>query len=205
MINIFRLFTRDNKGGTAAEFGLVLPLLVLLFLGVIDVGRLLYTWNEAEKATQIGARFAVVTAPVAGDLATHNFTYDGLAPGSVVPTTVFSHLECVSGKCQSCSGSACGNFSNGYGYNPTSFANLVFRMSAIFPAVKAANLQIDYDNAGLGYVSDPNAPNVTASVTVRLKNLTFTPALFKLLGTSITLPDFKTTLTMEDGIGSQSN
>jgi len=205
MIDIFTFLPRDNRASTAAEFGLVLPLLVLLLLGVIDVGRLLYTWNEAEKATQIGARFAVVTSPVAGDLVSHNFTSDGVAPGDVVQTAVFSHLECVSGKCQNCSGSACGNFSGSYGYDATSFTNLVNRMSAIFPAIKAANLQIDYDNAGLGYVSDPNAPNVAAFVTVRLKNLTFTPALFKLLGTSITLPDFKTTLTMEDGIGSQSN
>jgi len=205
MRKVLSPFFGDNDGSTAAEFGLVLPLLVLLLLGVVDVGRLLYTWNEAEKATQMGARFAVVTNPVAGDLANHDFTSDGLSPGDTVSTTIFSHLECVNGKCQNCSGSACSNFTNGYGYSATAFTNLVKQMSNFFPAIKAANVQIDYDNAGLGYVSDPNAPNVAVFVTVRLKNLTFTPALFKLLGTSITLPDFKTTLTMEDGIGSQSN
>ena len=205
MRKVLSPFTRDNKGSTAAEFGLVLPLLILLLLGVVDVGRLLYTWNEAEKATQMGARFAVVTNPIAGDLVSHDFTGDGLSPGDTVSTAIFSHLECVNGKCQNCSGSVCSNFTNGYGYNATAFTNLVQQMASFFPAVKAANVQIDYDNAGLGYVSDPNAPNVAAFVTVRLKNLTFTPGLFKLLGTSITLPDFKTTLTMEDGVGSQSN
>ena len=40
---------------------MVLPLLLLFIFGIIDVGRLMWTWNRAEKATQMGARFAVVT------------------------------------------------------------------------------------------------------------------------------------------------
>ena len=30
---------RDRRGASAAEFGLVLPLLVILLLGLIDAGR----------------------------------------------------------------------------------------------------------------------------------------------------------------------
>ena len=46
-------------GATAAEFAMVLPIVILFLLGTIDVGRLMWTWNKAEKATQFGARYAV--------------------------------------------------------------------------------------------------------------------------------------------------
>ena len=51
----------DRNGATAAEFALVLPLLLFFLFGIIDVGRLMWTFNQAEKATQIGVRAAVVT------------------------------------------------------------------------------------------------------------------------------------------------
>ncbi len=52
---------RDRRGASAAEFALVLPLLLLLLFGIIDAGRFLYETNRAEKATQMGARYAIVT------------------------------------------------------------------------------------------------------------------------------------------------
>ena len=48
-----------------AEFALVLPVALLFLLGIVDAGRYLYEVNQLEKATQMGARFAVVTDPVA--------------------------------------------------------------------------------------------------------------------------------------------
>jgi Flp pilus assembly protein TadG len=51
----------DRSGSSAAEFALVLPLLILLLFGIIDGGRYLWEVNKAEKATQVGARVAVVT------------------------------------------------------------------------------------------------------------------------------------------------
>ena len=57
---------RDERGASAAEFALVLPLLLLLLFGIIDAGRLAWEFNRAEKATQVGARVAVVTDPIPG-------------------------------------------------------------------------------------------------------------------------------------------
>ncbi|WP_246444371.1 TadE family protein [Sphingomonas sediminicola] len=61
-VNILR---RDD-GATAAEFAMVLPLLILFLFGIIDVGRYMWTLNQVEKATQMGARMAVVTNMVPG-------------------------------------------------------------------------------------------------------------------------------------------
>ena len=38
-----------------------MPVLILFLLGIIDVGRYMWSINELEKATQMGARMAVVT------------------------------------------------------------------------------------------------------------------------------------------------
>lgn len=42
------------------EFALVASLFFTVLLGVIEMGRLLWTWNAAVEATRYGARLAVV-------------------------------------------------------------------------------------------------------------------------------------------------
>ncbi len=54
----------DRTAASAVEFALVLPLLLIFLLGIIDVGRWMWVNNKAQKAAQMGARFAVVTKPV---------------------------------------------------------------------------------------------------------------------------------------------
>src|SRR3546814_1343600 len=55
----FASLARNTRASSAAEFALVLPLLLIFLLGIIDVGRLMWTWNRAEKATQMGVRYAI--------------------------------------------------------------------------------------------------------------------------------------------------
>lgn len=50
------------RGATTVEFALVLLVFLMFLLGVTDVGRMLFTWNAANEATRLGARFAVVCA-----------------------------------------------------------------------------------------------------------------------------------------------
>lgn len=50
---------RDRIGGQAlAEFALVLPLLLLLLMGLIDLGRITFTYIALEDAAQEGAIYA---------------------------------------------------------------------------------------------------------------------------------------------------
>ena len=42
------------------EFAIVAALFFSLLLGIMDFGRILFTWNAAAEATRLGARIAVV-------------------------------------------------------------------------------------------------------------------------------------------------
>ncbi|NMM78538.1 TadE/TadG family type IV pilus assembly protein [Acidovorax sp. SRB_24] len=49
-----------QSGATAVEFALVLIIFLTFLLGIIDFSRMLFTWNAANEATRLGARYAVV-------------------------------------------------------------------------------------------------------------------------------------------------
>ena len=199
-----RKLYRDTSGAGAAEFALVLPLLLLLIFGVIDAGRFVWEYNRAEKATQMGARYAAVTDPVLGS-GFYNYSFsvnDNVPQGSAVPTSAFNTVTCTSSNnCGDCTGGAvCGVVA----YDANAFDNIVARMAAMYPPIAAENVQIEYRNVGLGYAGDPNGPDVAPLITVRLENLQFTPITSLMLG-SIAMPSFATSLTAEDLSGSQSN
>ena len=67
----------SQSASSAAEFALVLPAALLMLFGVIDVGMYAWQINEYEKATQMGARFAVVTDVVSEALANEDLTFVG--------------------------------------------------------------------------------------------------------------------------------
>ena len=49
-----------HLGATMVEFAIVAVLFFSLLLGIMDFGRMLFTWNAAGEATRWGARIAVV-------------------------------------------------------------------------------------------------------------------------------------------------
>jgi Flp pilus assembly protein TadG len=185
-------FVRDQRGASAAEFALVLPLLLLLLFGSVDVGR--YGWNlsQAQKATQVGARTAVVTDMVPSALYTYSFAVSGSVPqGTTVPEASFPTITCQSNGTTatcSCPGnlSFCGTASN-----------------AAFNRV--ANVQLTYAWSGLGFAGDPNGADVAPLVTVKLRNLQFAPFTSYIWGGQVNLPSFAYSLPMEDGSGTSSN
>lgn len=190
------LFT-EERADTAAEFALVLPLLLIFLLGMIDVGRFMWEYNEAEKATQMGVRYAVVTDPVLSQISTYSFAETGeVTAGSTVPTPYFSSATCTSSIC-SCV-STTGGFCSTVTYNSTAFNNIVTRMSEMYPPIGSSNVEIIYKNVGLGFSGDPNGPDVSPLVTIKLQGLKFRPLTTLLFGASISMPDFSASLTGED-------
>jgi hypothetical protein len=159
--------------------------------------------NQLEKATQIGARMAVVTDMVPTDLASANYGLT-LGQGASIPTSAFGEAECEkpSGTVTcTCTVTPCPALTT---FNTAAFDAVVARMAQIAPTA-ASNVTITYTNSGLGYAGDPNGPDVAPIVTVRAHDVTFVPLIFEFFGASTKLPAESASLTLEDASGTTSN
>ena len=181
-------FMRDRSGSSAAEFALI----VLLFLGVIfavtDMARALWAWNTAGKATQLGARLAVVENFAAQGLQNYDGVADAGGNGLSVPISAISPnpVVCTSGGC------------SGYGPLDASFTTIATRMQNVYSAIQPTNVVIEYQHIGLGFSGNPFGSDIAPVVTVKLQNLTFnliTPILSGFV--SLAMPDFAVSLTAE--------
>lgn len=201
-----KTFVANEDGGPAAEFALVLPLALLFFFGIIDIGRFMWEYNRAEKATQMGTRYAVATDVVSSGLSTYSFAIScGIPQGTPVNSTQFTSSVCTSSQCKvtaSCSGIPSG--STATAYNAAAFTRIVNRMQAFKGDIVPANVTVTYANSGLGYAGDPNGLDVAPSTTVQVTGLRFNPiVLFNAV--TFNMPAFSYSLTLEDGAGTVSN
>ena len=203
---------RCTRAAGAAEFAMVLPIFLLFVFGIIDGGRLLWEINRAEKATQVGARFAIVTDPVSPDLIEADYVSGSLAAGELIPHTELGTLKCTSTAC-TCETTPCP--SGGGTVDSTAFTAMVSRMQDIYPPVTASNVEVRYSGSGFGYAGDlvggggggggaTDTMEVSPLVTVSVTGLQFKPITL-LLFASFTLPGYSTTLTAEDASGAYSN
>lgn len=200
-----KCFVKNQSGASAAEFALVLPLLLIFLFGIIDGGRFLWEYNQAEKATQAGARFAVVSDPIPGGLATANYVnVGGLTQGDVIPASAFGKVSCTSTACCVPTSSCTTPYPALGTHNSAAFTRVVTRMKGMKSNINASNVKISYESSGLGYAGDPNGMDLSPLVTVELTGLNFRP-ITSLFLFQFTMPDFRTTLTAEDASGSQSN
>jgi Flp pilus assembly protein TadG len=75
---------RNERGASAVEFALVLPLLLLVIAGVVDFGRALFTQVILTNAAREGARAAIFTSTTPGPQARAT----AAAAGGVSPLSV---------------------------------------------------------------------------------------------------------------------
>src|SRR6266446_4923964 len=54
---VFSRLTKDERGSSVVELAIVFPILLLLFVGAAELGRLFYTYTTLAKATKTGARY----------------------------------------------------------------------------------------------------------------------------------------------------
>jgi Flp pilus assembly pilin Flp len=193
MVNRRKAFMADEGGAVMIEMTLVIVLLLTLVLGFVDFGHAFYQWNAANKAVQVGARLASISAPVVvstiiSDAATTDTTKVGvqMQPGDYAFT-------CIDGAC-----------SNGGGYNAAAFALILdgdltrSGMRDFFPGLEAEEVQIEYIATGLGFWTRPGGavPTIRVSIVGHPFQFFFLGGLLSFA--NITMPSMISTVTGED-------
>jgi Flp pilus assembly protein TadG len=59
MLKSLRQFWRDEKGATAVEFAMVSVLMLMMLFGTIELGRIFWTYNAVQSATELTARYFI--------------------------------------------------------------------------------------------------------------------------------------------------
>ncbi|GAA4017396.1 hypothetical protein GCM10022280_15780 [Sphingomonas swuensis] len=200
---------RAERAAIAAEFALVLPVLLFFLFGVVDVGRFMWDLNQAEKATQIGARMAAVTDPVSSGLIAANFASTDLKPGELIPADAMAPVTCTQEECscpEDTGGPPCPLAEDGGGVDSAAFNKLVSRMQEIKPDLTADNIRVTYSGSGFGFAgsADTEVMEVSPLITVSLEGVTFSPTTALLLA-NFRLPVTSTTVVAEDVSGGFSN
>ncbi|WP_135077214.1 TadE/TadG family type IV pilus assembly protein [Terasakiella sp. SH-1] len=176
---IKRHMLRDENGAMVPAFALLLPFLVLISLGVVEVSTLLFEWHRTGEATRRATRHIAIEQPVA-DLS-------AFQRGSVV------NCSANAGAVVSCS--------SGTGANVGAFATMLDLMQAIQPAILPEHVRIIYSDSGLG---DPTTPGgIIPLVKLEVSGLT-RPLMvvggFLGMPSEFTFPSFMAT-QMSNGLG----
>ena len=167
----------NEDGAALIEAALVLPLILLLVFGLMEVSFYAWNLNLAAKAVQLGVRRAIVSDPLAtgpGLVRAESSAYwRDLPPGlrclpagrDPTPCPTFAVTCDISAGC-TCRGNACGFTLAGGRLTP-----ILAAMRAVLPGIRSENVQVSYATNALGYVGRP-AP-VPVDVTVRLISLEY--------------------------------
>lgn len=198
----FRNFLKARDGASAVEFAIVVLLFVGILFGAIDFSRMGWIYNLYEKATQAGARVAVVAPIVATKLETYDFSTEKgfggpYSTGSIVPvnqvygTAVGEPIVCT----WSAGAAACtGNWGP---YDSAAFQAIADEMRVIAADLTNEDITVEYQHIGLGFAGNPFGTDVTPAVTVRISGKLFRFITPLALGGTISFSDFTATLTGE--------
>jgi hypothetical protein len=182
-----------QRGAATVEFVVVAPVFLILFFLVLEVAGAFFWWKTAEKATQLGARIAIVRDVAVTGLPTRNPKRDGALFG-LACADASNPCDFDNQSTWICSG-------GGSGCNSTAFQSIMLEMQRIFgQAITDDNLTITYNYIGLGYAGGPFIPSVTVTLTGVRFGL-FMGLLSGLAGAGdslLVLPDISATLTGED-------
>lgn len=171
----FRRLLRCREGATAVEFAIVMPLLLVVSLGALEMSLLMFEMHNANDATRRGVREAVIQYPI---VVSSDITTSGILCTSTSSTV-------------SCSGGATID-------DDTRFTAIYNKMKPLLPDLTQDDIEVLYRDTGL-----TSNGVVTPTVTLIVKNLTykfFIAAIIPGFDGVITLPGFRSTRVMSSGI-----
>ena len=207
----WRRLIRDERGISCVEFVIVATVFFMLIFGMVDFSRAMWEWNAAAKATQFGARYAVVSDIVSLDYKDFSaLSISGVRAGDDVPikdsggNDIIAPIFCSDSDPGAGLAIGCGTSLGGLAAakaNAVAFLAIVTMMQRHYDRVEAHNVVIEYRHIGLGFAGNPVGPDVDPLVTVKLRDMEFnfiTPGLAGIF--TLNLPDFAASLTGEDHV-----
>jgi Flp pilus assembly protein TadG len=206
-------FGRDESGSVLVEVSILLPIIIPVIFGSVDLLYALYQWNAAAKAVEVGARIAAVSDPIAAGLnsLTNSVAVSLNAAGQPLTMPAFT-ISC-NGETETCTCAGTCTSLAANPYDAVAMNRLVFGrgstdcgdatsyyatgMCDVLPSIRAANVIVVYQQSGLGYAGRPGGPQPTIIVSLQKMRFQFF-FLSYLLGASVPMPAMTTTITAED-------
>lgn len=153
-------FWRDESGAALVEYALVMSVFLFLLFGLIDFGRLGFSYVMAQKATERAVREAVVRTPVCAGVPTVNLR--GPLDGEAAMYRFGASCSIEDGLCAdsgevTCTAQTAGPVSDG----------IWAEVSPLLPTnARRENLQFTYSfDSNLGFLGGPYTPVVTVQLT----------------------------------------
>lgn len=175
-----RRFARDTSGAVFLEFTLVFPIVLVVTLGIVDIGLVLFRFAGLNKATYDGARFAVVNAPVAtgvnaptqaanGSVLGQSCSNAAGTPGACQEIDIYCIADATTGgSCKKADGT-----NSSFTFNNTAFTAILTEMNRVSLGVPITRQQvkISYQTSGLGYVGRVQGSPMNVTVSIRCKTV----------------------------------
>lgn len=191
-----KAYVGDEQGATAVEFSIVALIVILMFLGIMDLARFAWELNSQKAAARAGARYAAVHPPVADALLNVDGMACGLNGGSLISNGLVADIRCTSSLCSVTKAGSC--------VNPASkapngnFSKVVGYMQGYDPRISASNVVIEYKERGMGVAGNPYGTDVSPLITVSVTGAPFQPIALRMFGVTFNMPSVATTMTAED-------
>lgn len=164
-----RKIVQDASGAMIVEFALVFPIVLLLTAGSVDLAMYSYQINAAAKATQLGARWAVVNSPLstalAADLTKSDWWPDQTLGRSCQDAAVVGGCKPSVGTVYDCTSATC---------NMTAILAV---MRPAYPELTAGEIFVRYQPysqaRSIGFVGRPGGNPVDVVVRIKCKPFQF--------------------------------
>lgn len=185
-----RDFSANECGASLLEFTLILPLLLVVTLGLVDLGLLMFASTSVDRAAQFGARYVATNLPMADNIDASISAASGAISGTSCvpvggvsacasrPTYTCSYSDATTGNCISSDGSP------SLPIVAKRFNDLVIAMQARLDARTLDKRQVivTYTPLQHGYVGRPKIPmNVTVTLRCVKQELFFIDDLLGLV------------------------
>jgi hypothetical protein len=187
---MLRRFRKSQSGVALTEGLIVFPIMVLAISVLFEFGNMMYQWNAAAKAMQLGVRKLVVSNPVAPSFTTAFDIND--TPGELINANAGITASCGAGTGVVCNANFMSRLTDG------TAGSRWPGLEPFFRGFRAEDVRITYELSGLGYQGRPYGPVVTVRMELIRDNRDF-PILGRLMtGLGIAFPRMTVSETTED-------